>query len=378
MVFAKMLARCCAVWLAIAFSSALSLSAVENHEPALELKNIDQPPRVLKRVPPEYPRLQKQKGVTGEVVVQFIVTKKGEIVEAEVVESTNPAFNKAALNAVRQWKFSPGIKGGQPVNVRLRQPIEFNLTEAGRGRRAGPRPASKFKLPMLKAPKDLTFDTPPRIKKAVFAVYPYELLTAGTAGAAQAGLLIDTEGRLVEIADLTGTAPEFVNALRAMLETFEFEPALHKGKPARSWLGYAVRFDPKGGGDVPVNASAKEILAELAKEQPAIATGRELDSPPQPIFTKTPNYPRTIQDKSTAGEAQIEFFVDKDGAVQLPKIVSASDPHFGYAAVQAISTWRFKPVTKAGQPVITRIRVPMKFTPTADTRPAAAAASQAP
>ena len=43
------------------------------------------------------------------------------------------------------------------------------------------------------------------------------------------------------------------------------------------------------------------------------------------------------------GDATVEFFVDKNGDVQLPQIISCTMPEFGYAAVQAVATWRFAP-----------------------------------
>jgi TonB family protein len=57
----------------------------------------------------------------------------------------------------------------------------------------------------------------------------------------------------------------------------------------------------------------------------------------------------------------VEILIDGDGVVCLPRIVSASDPAFGAAAAQAVFGWQFKPPTKAGQPVLTRVRIPFEF-----------------
>jgi hypothetical protein len=47
--------------------------------------------------------------------------------------------------------------------------------------------------------------------------------------------------------------------------------------------------------------------------------------------------------------------------VHLPRIVSASAPPFGWAAVTAAAQWEFSPPRKGGQPVDARMRVPVDF-----------------
>ena len=65
--------------------------------------------------------------VPGEAVIDFIVDTEGNVVEATVAKSTDPAFTDAALAAVRSWKFTPGKKAGQPVNTRMRLPMTFTF-----------------------------------------------------------------------------------------------------------------------------------------------------------------------------------------------------------------------------------------------------------
>jgi outer membrane biosynthesis protein TonB len=53
----------------------------------------------------------------------------------------------------------------------------------------------------------------------------------------------------------------------------------------------------------------------------------------------------------------IEFFIDPDGAVQLPRIVSANSPDLGWAAASAIKRWIFEVPMKNGKPVFARHQV---------------------
>lgn len=99
-------------------------------ESAFSLAEIDQRPRVVFQAAPLYPRELRGKRMEGVVTVVFVVSAAGKVVSPGVVKSTHPAFEKPALEAVRQWKFDPAIKGGQRVGCRMRCPIRFQPAAA--------------------------------------------------------------------------------------------------------------------------------------------------------------------------------------------------------------------------------------------------------
>jgi protein TonB len=49
-------------------------------------------------------------------------------VNPKVEKSTHPAFERPALEAVRQWKFDPAVRGGEKVPSKVRVPIRFALS----------------------------------------------------------------------------------------------------------------------------------------------------------------------------------------------------------------------------------------------------------
>ena len=55
----------------------------------------------------------------------FVVDQDGRVDSPRVQKSTNPEFDRAALKAVKQWKFEPGKRNGEPVRFRMRVPITF-------------------------------------------------------------------------------------------------------------------------------------------------------------------------------------------------------------------------------------------------------------
>jgi protein TonB len=62
------------------------------------------------------------------VTVVFQVDTSGRVVDPRVAKSTDPAFDRAALEAVRQWRFEPGTRDGEPVQFKMKIPITFNAT----------------------------------------------------------------------------------------------------------------------------------------------------------------------------------------------------------------------------------------------------------
>ena len=101
--------------------------AAQASEDIFALADLDQAPRVILQPAPQYPPEMKKKKLQGTVYILFIVDKDGRVTEPKVQKSDNPAFDTAALNAVKRWRFEAGKKNGQPVPFRMRVPITFAL-----------------------------------------------------------------------------------------------------------------------------------------------------------------------------------------------------------------------------------------------------------
>ena len=70
----------------------------------------------LVRVDPEYPPRARQQGIEGWVEIEFTITPVGTIQDAVVIAS-NPSFvfDRAALRAVRKWRYNPKVENGVAV-----------------------------------------------------------------------------------------------------------------------------------------------------------------------------------------------------------------------------------------------------------------------
>ena len=101
---------------------ALEKKHPEKIVPAAEL---DSPLKPASRQPPIFP-VTVPDGVTqGRAMIEFLVDTDGRARLPRIVETTEPAFGYAAVQAVAAWWFEPPLKNGKPVVVRARIPVDF-------------------------------------------------------------------------------------------------------------------------------------------------------------------------------------------------------------------------------------------------------------
>jgi TonB family protein len=335
--------------LALVNLTANAASTQDKIGPVYELLTLDVKPRSVKQAAPIYPYSQSQAGLTGTVRIEFIIDVEGRVRNPYVVESNNPAFERPALDAVLKWEFKPGVKDGHPVNVRVSQIIEFQLGNGGDAPWQISKPKNQSNLPPI-----LQWDIAPIPVNTTFPVYPYEALLAGVKGKTRLRFVIGPDGRVTEAKLDEATTPELGLAALAMIDTWRFKPAQKKdGTFSFAALAIEHEFSPSGRGDVPVSHSARDILSLIEKHPEKILKGGQLDQIPKRLSGRTPVYPTALRATGKPGEATIEFFIDEKGDVQLPRIISSSAPEFGYAAAQAVATWRYEPPMKNGKTVVT-------------------------
>jgi TonB family protein len=62
---------------------------------------------LLRKVQPLYPPMMQSARISGVVVLDAIIHADGTIGDVTVLQSSNPAFTRSAIDAVKQWKYSP-------------------------------------------------------------------------------------------------------------------------------------------------------------------------------------------------------------------------------------------------------------------------------
>jgi protein TonB len=85
-------------------------------------------PRLLTRVEPVYPPLAVSAHLQGVVILEAIVDRGGFVEEVRILRSASGLLDRAAIDAVKQWQYSPLVLNGIPERFVLTVVLSFTLT----------------------------------------------------------------------------------------------------------------------------------------------------------------------------------------------------------------------------------------------------------
>ena len=85
------------------------------------------PPQLLKEVRADYTDEARRANVEGEVVLEIVVRRDGTVGDVKVLQRLGSGLEQRAIQAVRQWRFSPARLKGTPVDVVVEVAVEFRL-----------------------------------------------------------------------------------------------------------------------------------------------------------------------------------------------------------------------------------------------------------
>jgi protein TonB len=84
------------------------------------------PPTRVVYVPPLYPAIARAANVSGVVILEATIGEDGNVRDVRPIRSI-PLLDQAAVDAVRQWRFTPTLLNNQPVAVLMTVTVAFNL-----------------------------------------------------------------------------------------------------------------------------------------------------------------------------------------------------------------------------------------------------------
>jgi TonB family protein len=84
-------------------------------------------PKVLQKVDPAYTKEATAAKIQGPVILSIVVGTDGVARDIQVKQSLDPGLDQNAMAAVSQWKFQPGTKDGEAVNVAATIEVNFKL-----------------------------------------------------------------------------------------------------------------------------------------------------------------------------------------------------------------------------------------------------------
>jgi TonB family protein len=84
-------------------------------------------PAILREVKPDYTEEGRRRQVEGDVVVEIVVRRDGSVGSVKLLQGLGAGLDQRAMDAVRQWRFSPAKRYGVPVDVMVEVAMEFKL-----------------------------------------------------------------------------------------------------------------------------------------------------------------------------------------------------------------------------------------------------------
>jgi periplasmic protein TonB len=84
-------------------------------------------PQLVYKIDPEYSEQARKSKYQGTVVLALVVQKDGSVRDIRIMTSLGMGLDEKAIEAVQKWRFSPGMKGGQPVDVAASVEVTFRL-----------------------------------------------------------------------------------------------------------------------------------------------------------------------------------------------------------------------------------------------------------
>jgi TonB family protein len=200
------------------------------------------------------------------------------------------------------------------------------------------------------------------IRRAVNPIFPRRLNEEGVVeGQCRVAISVDSNGKLAEYLVIGYTHPGLVEPVINALKQWEFEPPTWNGQPIAMQRDVEFNFENHGAVismDLQsyVGLMVNRVFPDRFTFRPR--TLKEIDRIPTPLKADAPLVP-----KSAHGEAVVEFFIDDQGDVRMPSLVSADNADLGDAAVAAVRGWKFEPPMCQGKPALVRAQQTFRFQP---------------
>jgi len=200
-----------------------------------------QAPTVLTRVEPQYPPLARSSRTEGTVQVMASIGPDGRVTDVSLI-SGPASLATAALDAVKQWTFSPTMQNGTPVAGRAQVAVPFHLDDATAPARAAvemqaePQPPTPTRIRvggMVQTSKLVT-KVPP--------VYPQAARDAGIHGTVELQVVISKEGKVSTMQVIDGN-PLLAAAAQDAVSQWVYAPTRLNGNPVEVATTISVPFE---------------------------------------------------------------------------------------------------------------------------------------
>lgn len=99
--------------------------AAKTTDDAVAITDDITPPRLSEVASADYTPEAKKKKIAGSVSLMIVVDKKGDVTDAKVIKGLGYGLDENAIIAVKEWKYKPAEKDGEPIAVKMEVTVEF-------------------------------------------------------------------------------------------------------------------------------------------------------------------------------------------------------------------------------------------------------------
>ncbi len=210
-------------------------------------------PKKIRDLKPVYPADAQAAGIQGLVILEAVIGTDGAVRSAKVLRG-QPLLDEAAVGAVVQWRYTPTLLNGEPVEVVMTVTVNFTLGQSASGEaptgvaafdpnRLVPQAASTAPVPDafphavrvggdVKEPKKIRDMRP---------VYPQAALDGGVQGIVILEIVVDPAGKVAQVKILRGQ-PLLDDAAINAVAQWEYTPTLLNGEPVPIRMTVTVNF----------------------------------------------------------------------------------------------------------------------------------------
>jgi TonB family protein len=173
---------------------------------------------------------------------------------------------------------------------------------------------------------------------------------------------VNGSGMVEDLVILEATHVDLVNRAESLIRKALFDPGdVGFDEAVRFELILPFQYPSDAGMPNKTTVDDVQLMIDSVTDNDrslALYSPSELDEPLKVLDQGTVYVPENEQGERIEGSAKVEFYVNQDGLVRLPRIVSSTDDEVALAAISSIRDMRFTPPTHEGNPAVTLVRMP--------------------
>jgi TonB family protein len=298
---------------------------------------------LTKRVQPEYTPEARAAGLQGSVILYLEVSPTGEAQKVQVIQSLGLGLDEKAIEAVKQWRFKPGMIEGKPTKVTQSSEVQFRLDPAAcwRIRRAGYRVNREGMHGVTQISK-------PELSQYIA---PDKQACHSDGGVVIANLQIGKDGKPDHVKLIEAQNEAVSDGVLDAIRLWRFQPGVVNGKRR------------EGSGTVEMECVVTQSVANTSSESAGVRVyqiGQGI-SLPAVVYKVEPEYSEEARRAKFQGTVIISVLIDVSGHAGSMRVVRPLGLELDEKAMEAINLWRFKPATKDGKPVIVTSVIEVNF-----------------